>query len=172
MEFTLRGVPMPLWVRTAVPMTDEELIRLSAANDILRIEREPDGELSIRPIQGSVAGAINVEVMMQLHDWIDTGGGGEIVGADAGFALPDGSVRAASLAWVRSARFEGVPREQREGFLPLCPDFVVEIRGFSDSREYIEWKMRQWMENGTEVGWLIDPEEKTGGGRGGCVARG
>ena len=48
--------------------------------------------------------------------------------------------------------------EQKERFLPLCPDFVVELRSPSDGLESLQEKMREYLENGARLGWLIDPE--------------
>jgi Uma2 family endonuclease len=50
--------------------------------------------------------------------------------------------------------------EQHKKFLPLCPDFVIELRSPSDSLRVLQNKMHEYLENGAKLGWLIDPEYK------------
>ncbi len=50
---------------------------------------------------------------------------------------------------------------EREEFPPLCPDFVVELRSRSDSLTSLQAKLEEYVENGAELGWLIDPQERT-----------
>ncbi len=44
--------------------------------------------------------------------------------------------------------------------MPLCPDFVVELRSASDSLKDSQAKMVEYIENGARLGWLIDPKNK------------
>jgi Uma2 family endonuclease len=64
------------------------------------------------------------------------------------------------MAWVRNERWQALSDEEQERFLPLCPDFVVELRSPSDSLRQLQEKMQEYMENGAQLGWLIDPFEK------------
>ena len=53
-------------------------------------------------------------------------------------------------------------KEKEEKFAPLCPDFVIELRSRSDrKKERVHKKMREYMAQGTRLGWLIDPIEQT-----------
>lgn len=70
-----------------------------------------------------------------------------------GGAFPDAS-------WVERSRLEALTAEQRRRFLPLCPDFVVELRSPSDNLEVLLGKMREYLDNGAKLGWLIDPENR------------
>ena len=84
------------------------------------------------------------------------------VGFDSstGFTLPTGAIRSPDLAWVKRARWEVLTQQQREAFPPLCPDFVVEIRSRSDALADVQAKMQEYLDNGAQLGWLIDPVEK------------
>ena len=46
----------------------------------------------------------------------------------------------------------------------LCPSFVVELMSPSDKRPYrfrmLQAKMAEYIENGVELGWMIDPFKK------------
>jgi hypothetical protein len=44
---------------------------------------------------------------------------------------------------------------------PLCPDFVIEVRSQTDRWRTLREKMREWIDNGAQLAWLIDPESRT-----------
>jgi Uma2 family endonuclease len=50
--------------------------------------------------------------------------------------------------------------KQREKFIPLCPDFVLELRSTSDDLTELQEKMQEYIDNGAQLGWLIDPQER------------
>ncbi len=50
--------------------------------------------------------------------------------------------------------------EQQATFPPLCPDFVVELRSPSDPVAVLKEKMQEYIDNGAQLGWLIDPLQK------------
>jgi len=92
--------------------------------------------------------------------WAKADGTGIAFGSSTGFVLPNGAERSPDFSWVRRARWDALTPEQRERFPPLCPDFVGEIRSPSDRLASLEEKMREYMANGAELGWLIDPAER------------
>jgi Uma2 family endonuclease len=74
--------------------------------------------------------------------------------------LPNGSTRGPDAAWVLRSRLHEIPAEQREKFLPLCPDFVVELRSPSDRLSDLTAKMEEYMLAGARLGWLLAPENR------------
>ena len=66
-------------------------------------------------------------------------------------------MRSPDVAWVPRASLARLPAEDRQGFLPLCPDFVIELLSPSDSRAVVRRKMEEYRDNGARLGWLIDP---------------
>ena len=50
--------------------------------------------------------------------------------------------------------------KQREGFVPLCPDFVIELRSKSDSLKSLQDKLQEYLQNGTRLGWLINRQDR------------
>ena len=58
---------------------------------------------------------------------------------------------------MNSARLASVTAEQRSRFLPLCPDFVIELRSPADRLPALQDKMAEYITDGTSLGWLIDP---------------
>jgi Uma2 family endonuclease len=70
-------------------------------------------------------------------------------------------MRAPDAAWVLRPRLTGLAAEQKQKFLPLCPDFVVEIRSPSDRLSIVQAKMQEYLDNGARLGWLFDPPSRT-----------
>ena len=71
-----------------------------------------------------------------------------------------GPIALSNAAWISLERWEALTAEQREAFPPICPDFVVELRSPSDSLRSIQNKMQEYIENGTRLGWLINPKDQ------------
>ena len=142
-------------------LSEDEFFRLCAANRVLRMERLATGEIVIMPPAGGASSNRNVRIASDLEVWTEQDGTGICFDSSAGFRLPDGAVFAPDAAWVAGERLAGYTDEQFEGFLPLCPDFVVEIRSRTDRRVQLMAKMDQYIANGARLGFLIDPYERS-----------
>jgi Uma2 family endonuclease len=138
------------------PVTDEELLRLSERNPGYQFERTADGRLVVSPT-GSKSDWRSVEIAYQLRRWSEQVGLGVVFGSSAGFRLPDRSVLSPDASWVRRERWEALSPEEQEGFAPLCPDAVFEIRSASQTPQELREKMRAYLRNGARIGILIDP---------------
>ena len=157
MEWSLTGLPLPSTLRPSWPLTDDELIAFSRKNKPFRIERNASGEIQIMTPVGYEGGRIEIFVARELDYWAEEDGRGEASGPNTGFNLPDGSMLSPDAAWVSKARLKDFTPEQRKTFLPICPDFVVEILSASDSIKVLQAKMEVWLANGAQLAWLIDP---------------
>lgn len=155
-QLSLAGLPSPVTLRLAVPLSDKELIAFSYRNRPYRIEQNAIGDLEIMSPVGFEGGEREVFVMRKLGDWADVYGG-RCSSSSAGFRLNDKSVRSPYASWVSSARIDALTKEEREGFAPVCPEFLVEILSESDSRSKLEAKMEMWITNGAQLAWMIDP---------------
>jgi Uma2 family endonuclease len=160
MQFDLQAVELPVRIRPSEPMTDEALLRFCAENDSLRIEREPNGELTVMTPAGSGSGRANANITTQLSVWADEDGRGTAFDSNAGFRLPDGSMRAPDASWISWPRWNALSREEQRGFAPLCPEFVIELRSPTDRLPDLQVKMGEWIRNGAELAWLVDPERQ------------
>jgi Uma2 family endonuclease len=163
MPETLRAseaLPLVLHLAPVIEMSDEQFFRFCQLNRDLRIERTSQGDLVIMPPTGGETGRRNFELTTLFGNWVHADASGVGFDSSTGFTLPNGATRSPDVAWVRRSRWESLPREQREPFVPLCPDFVVELRSPSDSLEDLHAKMQEYLDNGTELGWLIDPVER------------
>ena len=138
-------------------LTDDRFYDFCRLNRDLRIERTAAGELSIMAPAGGDSSDRNAEITFQLRRWAKRNGAGRTFDSSGGFRLPSGAVRSPDAAWIGNARLTTLTDDQRKGFIPLCPDFVVELRSSSDSLSALQDKMREYMDNGARLGWLIDP---------------
>ena len=141
----------------ALRLSDDRFYEFCRLNRELRIERTAAGELSIMAPTGGDSSDRNAEIAFQLRRWAKRDGTGRTFDSSGGFRLPNGAVRSPDASWIANARLARLTDDQRETFIPLCPDFVVELRSPSDSLSALHDKMGEYLENGTWLGWLIDP---------------
>jgi Uma2 family endonuclease len=123
-------------------MTDKEFFDLCQSSENALFERESDGVIIERSLAGWHTSLRSVEISRQLGNLIKRDGSGAGFGALTGFALPSGAVRGPYAAWVLRSRMATLTAEQRKGFLPISPDFVVEL--VSDSADLSHFH-RKWM---------------------------
>ena len=140
-----------------VRLDDEQFYELCRWNRELRIERGAGGGLSIMPPAGGETSRRNAEIVRQLGNWARWTGAGAAFDSSCGFVLPNGAIRSPDASWVPHARLAALTERQRSRFLPLCPDVVVELRSPTDSLKILQDKMREYIDNGAGLGWLIDP---------------
>jgi len=152
--------PIILNTSEVLTLTDDELLRLCATNRNLRIERDRDGNLIIMSPSGSNTSRQNSILNLQLGIWNRERGLGEVFDSNGGFVLPNGAMRAPDAAWIPTERWQQFSPEEQEKFLPLCPDFVIELLSPTDRLADAQAKMQEWMENGCRLAWLIDPVEE------------
>jgi Uma2 family endonuclease len=152
--------PLVVRLRPALELSEDQFFRLCQINRDLRIERNAEGELLIMPPSESATGDRNSEINMQLRIWAKQDGSGLVFDSSAGFTLPNGAIRAPDAAWVARSRWGQIPREQRERFAPICPDFVLELRSPSDALGVVQDKLAEYLANGARLGWLLDLEPR------------
>ena len=139
-------------------LTDEQFTQLAALNQDLQLELTAKGELIIMPPTGGETGNRNFELDGQLWYWNRQTGLGKAFDSSTGFRLPQGSTRSPDAAWITLERWNNLTPAQRKKFLPLCPDFVVELVSESDDVAETRLKMQEYLDNGLRLGWLINPQ--------------
>jgi Uma2 family endonuclease len=149
-----------LHLRPVIELTDDQLFELCQINQELWIERTAEGDLVIMPPEGGETNNRTITLMTLLTQWAWQDGTGVTFGSSGGFILPSGAMRAPDAAWVLRSRLAPLTAEQKQKFLPLCPDFAVEIRSPSDRLSAAQAKMREYIDNGSRLGWLIDPASR------------
>jgi Uma2 family endonuclease len=143
-----------------IDLTDEQFWHLCQNNRDYKFERTASGEVLIMPPTGSETGRRNVKITTQLDIWNSQSNLGEVVDSSTGFQLPNGANRSPDASWVSRARWDNLSSEEKEGFAPICPDFVIELRSRTDSLNSLQEKMQEYIQNGAKLGWLIDRKNR------------
>jgi Uma2 family endonuclease len=149
--------PVVLRLKPVLHLTDDQLFELCQLNRDWRIEYTDQGELIVMPPTGGETGNQNAELTFQLQAWAKSDQTGIAFDSSTGFRLPNGAIRSPDVAWVRRSRLAALTRDQKQKFLPLCPDFVIELRSPTDNLQALQSKMQEYLGNGAQLGWLIDP---------------
>jgi Uma2 family endonuclease len=101
-----------------------------------------------------------LDIEGQLWLWNRQNRLGKAFNSSTGFKLPNGATRSPDASWIKMERWDILTPQQRKKFPPLCPDFAVELVSESDDLEDTQAKMREYIENGLRLGWLINPIDK------------
>ena len=149
-----------LQIPQSLKFTDDKFVEMVAANKDLRLELSAQGELSIMSPTGGETGDRNLELGGQVWFWNRQNGLGKAFDSSTGFKLPNGATRSPNVSWIKMERWNALTPEQRKRFLPLCPDFVIELVSESDDLADTQAKMREYIANGLRLGWLINPKNK------------
>jgi Uma2 family endonuclease len=152
--------PVLIRMQPVFEMTDEKFFEFCQLNSELRIERTVLGDVLIMPPTGGETSDRNAEITRQLRNWARQDGTGVAFDSSAGFNLPNGATRSPDASWVERSRLENLTLEQKRKFLPLCPDFVIELRSPSDRLADVKGKMQEYIDNGARLGWLFDPSNR------------
>jgi Uma2 family endonuclease len=134
--------------------------QIAIDNPDMKLERNKAGNLIIMAPTGGETGSFNFDLNGQLYLWNRNNQTGKAFDSSTGFELPEGGDRSPDVAWITLDKWEALTSEERRGFLPLCPDFVIELMSRSDSWVQTQAKMVEYMESGCRLGWLLDPKGK------------
>ena len=156
-------MPQVLNIPTMDTMDDDEFFAFCEANRAngMHFERDKYGNILLMSPTGSIGGSRDLELAIVIGYWAKQNKTGIAFGSSTGFTMPDKSVKSPDVAWIRRDRWEQISPELRRKFAPICPDFVAEIISESDTWDEHEDKMREYIDNGCQLGWLIDPNQKT-----------
>lgn len=143
-----------------VQLTRAEFHKLCTANPDLNLERSAQGELIVMPPTGGETGSRNSDITTDLNLWNRQAKAGKCFDSSTGFSLPNGGDRSPDAAWIPMEKWQTLTPDEQQGFLPICPDFLIELLSPSDSWKLGQQKMDEYMENGCRLGWLIDPKHR------------
>jgi Uma2 family endonuclease len=141
-------------------MTDDEFLKFCKEHEGWRIEMTKEGDLIVMPGTGGLTGKRNSTLNRMLGNWAETDGRGQVFDSQTFFRLQNGAKRMPDVAWVKNERWDSLSEEEQEGIIPFAPDFVIELRSRTDIIEDLKAKMKEFIENNVQLGWLIDPKEK------------
>jgi Uma2 family endonuclease len=140
-------------------VTPEQFDLLCINNPDLRLELTPNRELIVMAPAGGESSEKNGDLSGQIWYWnrqtnlgraFDSSGGYDFTAFGGGKPAPDAS-------WVEKSRMDGV---NIVGFIPVVPDFVIELRSATDNLKPLQEKMREYQRVGVRLGLLIDPKNQ------------
>lgn len=143
-----------------VQWNDEAFARVCQANPNLNFELSASGELLVVAPVGGESGWKENRIQGYLWNWDPNYKNGRSFSSQTVFSLPNGAKRMPDAAWVCQERWERLTPAQQKGYLPLAPDFVIELRSPSDDLEPLRAKMREYVDNGVRLGWLLNPQDR------------
>jgi Uma2 family endonuclease len=138
-------------------LSPDQFFAFCQINKDLKIERNAKADIIIMSPEAGSSGGGSAKLTWKFAEWAERDGTGRAFGSSTGFVLPNSAVYSPDLAWVRNSRLRLLTQEQWNRFLPLCPDFVLELRSPSDRIADLTAKMAEYIENGASLGWLLDP---------------
>jgi Uma2 family endonuclease len=145
----------------ALYVTHKQFTALAAVNRDLQLERTAQGKLIVNPPTDWETGKRNRSLTGQLDRWYEENPNlGEAFDSSTGFTLPNGAIRSPDASWVSRKRWETLTPEDKATFPKVCPDFVVELRSGSDRLKPLQDKMKEYLDNGARLGWLINPQPR------------
>ena len=145
---------------TAPGLSEAEFLELCAKFPDAMVEYTADGRVIVTPPTDPESGARVNRVAKHLTNWSDDEGGGIVCGPDSGFRFRDGSRRSPDAAWFSAKRWREA-KKSGERFPVFAPEFVIEVRSPDDRLSELTAKMEEYMANGVQLGWLIDPMKRT-----------
>jgi Uma2 family endonuclease len=146
--------------RITTRLTDEEFFWFCQENRDLRIERNNKLEIVIMAPVTTLSNYSSGSAFAQLYLWSLQSKTGLAFDSSTGFTLPDRSVYSPDAAWVSFARWNKLSTEEKDRFAPVCPDFVIEVKSKYDHMTDLHEKMQTWLNNGSLLGWLINPQDE------------
>ncbi|MCE7058476.1 Uma2 family endonuclease [Dyadobacter sp. CY343] len=153
---------MPVQFKVGDLISEDGFFEFCQMNDdALDFERDKNGNIITMSPSGSLTGNFVSNILIYFGSWLLREKiPGKVFDSSTGFTLPNSAVRAPDIAWIKLDRWAVLPEDDKEKFAHICPDFVIEVRSKSDSVAYLKNKMQEYLENGCELGWLIDRFEQ------------
>ncbi len=135
-------------------ITSEQFDALCTKNPDLRLELTPDLELIVMAPAGGESSEKNLDLSTDVCIWnrqtklgraFDSSGGYDFEALGGGKPSPD-------VSWIEKSRLEGVNIVK---FIPVVPDFVIELRSATDNLKPAQQKMLVYQRVGVRMGLLI-----------------
>lgn len=139
-----------------VQITDEHFAQLCRANPDVKFERTAKGELVIVAPTGGETGSYNAELNADFVIWNRQTKRGIVFDSSTCFRLPNEALRSPDVAWIKQGRWDTLTPTQKVKFPPIAPDFVLELMSPSDELSDAQAKMREYIKNGVQLGWLLN----------------
>jgi Uma2 family endonuclease len=142
-------------------ISDREFDQLCADNPEAKFETTKEGKLIVMSPTGSQSGKFNMSLAFQVEFWNRKAGKpGVVFDSSTGFKLSNGATRSPDVSWIELARWNSLTARQQRGFAPIDPDFVIELMSPTDELDELQNKMKEYIDCGVKLGWLINPDQR------------
>jgi Uma2 family endonuclease len=140
-------------------VTPEYFDQLCLDNPELRLELTKDGELIVMSPTGGESGKKNINLSGQVWAWNEKTKLGEAFDSSTGydFTRIGGGKMSPDVSWIEKSRLADV---EIVGFIPIVPDFVIELRSATDNLKPLQEKMLEYQRLGVRLGLLINPQSQ------------
>lgn len=151
---------LTLTLEPILKLNPDQFYEICQRNPDLKLELTAQGELILMPPTGGETGRQNSDLNFQFQLWNRQYQFGEVFDSSTAFILPNGATRSPDVSWITKACWEALTPQEKEKFVPLCPDFVLELLSPTDPIARTRQKMAEYMDNGCRLGWLINRKAK------------
>jgi len=145
---------------TAPEMSEVEFLAVCSKFPEAFVEYTAEGTVIIMPPTDPETSSRVAEVVGELRNWARQDGRGIVIGPDGGFRFANGARRSPDAAWFDAKRSQAAKRPGSR-FPVFAPEFVIEVRSPDDRLNALREKMQEYIANGVQLGWLIDPLDRT-----------
>jgi Uma2 family endonuclease len=147
-------------LNSIIKLTSEQFYQLCEENPDLKLRTQRQRRINCHAANRRRNWENATQNLTTNWTWNEQTELGEVFDSSTGFTLPNKADRSPDASWVEKSRWSALTPEQREKFIPLCPDFVIELVSPSDSLKKTQEKMQEYMENGCRLGWLINRKKR------------
>jgi Uma2 family endonuclease len=144
---------------TTLTLTPEQFDTLCIDNPDLRLELTPNRELIVMAPAGGESSRKNLDLAIDVGIWNRQTNLGEAFDSSGGydFTTLGGGKSAPNISWIEKSRLKGV---NIVGFIPVVPDFVIELRSATDKLKPLQDKMREYQRLGVRLALLVNPKNQ------------
>jgi Uma2 family endonuclease len=144
---------------TVLHVSASEFDSLCLDNPDLRLELSKDQELIVMSPTGGESGKRNIDLTIQVGIWSKQTKLGQAFESSTGydFTAIDGGKMSPDVSWIEKSRLDGI---DITGFIPVVPDFVIELRSATDRLNTLQTKMLEYQRLGVKLGLLINPQDQ------------
>jgi Uma2 family endonuclease len=157
------AMPFPLVIDLSAftkRITDRHLIKLSKKNPHLTFETRGLTQLIINMPTHSETSNKNIEIGIEVGIWNKANKAGKLYDSSGGFRMPlTQSVLSPDVTFIKQSLLETIDKDA-DGFYIIAPTFVIELMSDSDRLKPAKEKMIEYMQNGVELAWLIQPKKR------------
>ena len=141
-------------------ISNSDFEHLCASNPELKLETDAAGNLIVMSPTGTITGERNSDLNYQVQAWNRRYKLGKVFDSSTGFKLSNGATRSPDVSWMALSKWNSLTEQQKRGFAPIDPDFVIELMSPTDDLLTAQQKMAEYMTCDIQLGWLINPDEK------------